>query len=151
MCTSHNHSTPKRYNIQYKNQSYRKIYNAIFGRANKPYAFRFLEITPNNYLLVREKDNLILCTCEGELSLSTSFEKHTPLIIQPIEVKKGFFALVVQNQSPQQYICYDGYVLHEYYAGLKTVNSLLEAAVWSIQEVQNISPSIIENHHFSLN
>lgn len=151
MFATHTSSMPKLYSIQYNYKNYYKIYNAIFGRANAPFTFRFLEVTPNNYLLVRVKDNLILCICEGELGLSASFQEHTPLIIQPIEVKEGIFVLAVQNQSSQRYICYDGYVLHQYYVGLKTVDYIEDAAIWSIQEAEKPLSQILQKNHFSVN
>ncbi len=143
----------KLYTIQYTHESYQNVHNGIFGRASKPYPFRFLKIDTNSYLLVRDKDGLVICMEEGELSLSTSLEKCVPLIIQPVKVKNGTFALSVLNQPNQQYICYDDYVLHEYYVGLKTVDSVVDAAIWSIQEVENELLSIIQNknNHFNLN
>jgi len=141
----------KLYTIQYHHKNYQNVHNAIFGRASKPYPFRFLKINTKGYVLARNTDDLILCIDEGELCMSISFGKCAPLIIQPIKVKKRTFVLSVQNQSNQQYIDYDAYVLHEYYVGLKTMNSVEDAAIWAIHEVENESLPIIKNNYFSLN
>lgn len=135
MCASYYPSTSKLYSIQYNNPSHHKIYNAILGRANEPYAFRFLEVIPNSYLLVREKDKLVLCMTEEGTTMCSLHGSFSPLLLQPIQVKSGEYAILTKNQSPQQYLCYDGYVLHSYYIGLKELNTLEEASMWTIKEL----------------
>ena len=148
----------KLYTIRHHNKNYQNLYNAIFGRANKPYPFAFLKIAENHYLLSRYEDNQILCfDHNGELKMSGGSTDFSALIVNPMKGKQEAYALSIKNQQLQGYICYDGLVLHEYYIKWKATTSINEAAIWSISEVPNAQLSSAETSniknckHFALN
>lgn len=142
----------KFYVIQYQDIRHQHIHNAIFGRASQPYHFSFCKVKEGNYLLVRQKDERVLCFDGESLSMNFMHDTIHAVMVKPIKIREGAYALQVQNQSlAEKYICYDGYVLHEYYIGLSEVNSVEDAAIWTIGEVPNINNSVINCMEFALN
>ncbi|MGB1243328.1 MAG: hypothetical protein ACPG49_12445 [Chitinophagales bacterium] len=150
MNTTFHYTTPnssKLYSIQCDKSNFRNVHNAILGNARQPYHFRFWEIAEGSYLLVRYKDGLVICCNDEELEMRTTFAPNC-ILVRPIEVKEGLYALAVRNQGVQKYICCNGFVLNEYFISLEVVNSIEEAAIWKIQEVSKISLPTAEYFQF---
>ncbi|MGB0932306.1 MAG: hypothetical protein ACPGVB_16110 [Chitinophagales bacterium] len=113
----------------------------------KVYHFSFFKIEEDGYLLTRSEDRKVLFWNNEYLEMDTIDKGTTPVIIKPVEVQKGVYALSVQNQKKQQYICFDGYVLHNYYISLKVVDFIEDAAMWRIEQVTHKDKVVFKNNY----